>query len=61
MVAGCNFRDFFLSAQRPPSTKERLMIQASPVGAAKMVKGQKHVMCEERWRELDLFSLAARR
>ena len=39
VVAGCNFRDFFLSAQRPPRTKERLTIWASPVGAANMVEG----------------------
>lgn len=61
VVAGCNFRDCFLSAQRPPSTKERLTILASPVGAAKMVKGQKYMICEKSWRMLDLFSVATRR
>lgn len=61
VVAGCNFRDCFLSVQRAPSTKERLTILASPVGAAKMVKGQKYVICEKRWRMLDLFSVATRR
>jgi len=60
VVAGCSFRDFFLSTHRPLSTKERLTSRASPVGAAKTVKGQKHMMCEERFRELDLFSLATR-
>lgn len=43
------------------STKERLAIWASPVQDAKVLKGQKHIMCEERWRDLDLFSLATRR
>lgn len=52
---------FFLVPKYSPSTKERLTIWASPVGDAKMLKGQKHIICEERWRNLDLFSLATRR